>query len=294
MITDPLYWVELAVNGLLVGGVYALVAVSMTVVFGVLRIVNFAHGSLVTVGMYASVVLAGAPFGLDPYAAILPGFVLFLVLGWVLYQGAMDAVVKRPMLTQLAFTLGLLVAIEALLEIVFLPDPRRVRAAWAASPIDLGSLTLSTPKTIAFAAAVVLALGFWAFLRWTWWGMAIRAVAQNPDAAQLAGIPRKRVLALAFALATAAAGLAGMLLAPFLTISPYVGSGILGAAFAAVVIGTEGNVLGAFLGGIFAGLAEALGIGLFGDEYKNACLFGVVLIMLLARPQGLFGSRAHA
>lgn len=293
MIADPLYWLELVVNGLLVGGVYALVAVSMTVVFGVLRIVNFAHGSLVTLGMYAGVVAVGAPFGLDPYVAILPGFVLFLAFGWIMYVGAMDIVVRRPMLTQLTFTLGLLVVIEAILEIVFLPDPRRIRAVWASSPIDIGALTLSTPKTIAFVAAVVLALAFWGFLRWTWWGMAIRAVAQHPDAAQLVGIPRRRVLGIAFAISTAAAGMAGMLMAPFLTISPYIGSGILGAAFAAVVVGTEGNVLGAFIGGILAGLAEALGIGLFGDEYKNACLFGLVLIMLLAKPQGLFAARAH-
>jgi branched-chain amino acid transport system permease protein len=206
----------------------------------------------------------------------------------------LDPIMRRPMRTQITFTLGLLVAVESLLEIVFSPDPQRVRAAWARTPLDLGFMSVALPRAIAFAAAVALTLGFLLFLRKTWWGAAIRAVAQHPEAAQLLGIPRRRTLSLAFALATAATGLAGMLTAPFLTMSPYVGSSMLGAAFAAVVLGTEGNVVGAAIGGALVGLAESVGTATLGGEYKDVCLYGLTLLMLLARPQGLFGATAHA
>ncbi len=289
---DIYYWLQAVVNGLMNGGVYALIAVSMTLVFGVLRLVNFAHGALVTVGMYLSLTLFEAPFGINPYLALIPGLALLFGFGWVLYVGLLDRIMKAPLLMQLTFTLGLLVVLEASMEMIWHNDPRRVRIVGMASRIEFGELYVSQSRLIAFVAALVLAGLFWAMLRYTWRGAAISAAAQNPDAAQLVGIPRRSTLAFTFAIATAATGAAGMLLAPFVTMFPYVGHSFLGAAFAAMVIGTEGNILGALVGGILVGLAEALGATWMGDNYKDAFVFGMVLIMLILRPEGLFRAKS--
>ena len=259
----------------------------MTLVFGVLRLTNFAHGAFVTIGMYLSLTAFDPPFGMNPYLALLPGLVLLFAFGWMLYVGVLDRVMQAPLVMQLTFTLGLMISIESLLEIIFLNDPRRVRVA--APRLVLHDVYVSQSRLIAFAAAIMMALGLWIFLRRSWWGAAISAVAQNPGAAQLVGIPRKMTLAIAFAIATAAAGAAGMMVTPFLTIFPYVGHSFLGAAFATIVIGTEGNIVGALIGGLFVGLGEAVGVVAFGDEYKDACLFGLVLLMLVVKPRGLFG-----
>ena len=289
MLSDPTYWAQAVVIGLMNGAVYALVGISMTLVFGVLRLINFAHGALVTVGMYLSLTAFAPPLGLNPYVALLPGIVILFLFGVALYVGVLDRVMQTPLLMQLTFTLGLVIALEALLEMIFLNDPVRVRVPGASARIVVGELYVSQGRLVAFAAAIGMAVALWVFLTRTWWGAAIRAVAQNPGAAQLVGIPRMATLAIAFGIATAAAGAAGMLVTPFLTIFPYVGHSFLGAAFAAIVIGTEGNVIGALVGGLIVGLAESLGVVAFGDEYKDACLFGLVLLMLVFKPQGLFG-----
>jgi branched-chain amino acid transport system permease protein len=289
MLSDPTYWAQAVVIGLMNGAVYALVGISMTLVFGVLRLINFAHGALVTVGMYLSLVAFAPPLGMNPYVALLPGIVVLFLFGVALYVGVLDRVMQTPLLMQLTFTLGLVIALEALLEMIFLNDPLRVRVPGASARIVVGELYVSQGRLVAFAAAIAMAAALWVFLTRSWWGAAIRAVAQNPGAAQLVGIPRMTTLAIAFGIATAAAGAAGMLVTPFLTIFPHVGHSFLGAAFAAIVIGTEGNVIGALIGGLIVGLAESLGVVAFGDEYKDACLFGLVLLMLVFKPQGLFG-----
>ncbi len=287
MLSDPVYWAQSILNGLMNGAVYALIGTSMTLVFGVLRLTNFAQGAFVTIGMYLSLTAFDPPFGMNPYVALLPGIAVLFAFGWTLYVGVLDRVMQAPLVMQLTFTLGLMISIESLLEIVFLNDPRRIRVP--ITRLVFHDVYVSQSRVIAFCAAIALAVGLWVFLRRSWWGLAISAVAQNPGAAQLVGIPRKMTLAFAFGIATAAAGAAGMMITPFLTISPYVGHSFLGAAFASIVIGTEGNILGALVGGLLVGLGEALGVLAFGDEYKDACLFGLALLMLVLRPRGLFG-----
>lgn len=287
---DLFYVIEVLLNGLLAGGTYALVAVSMTVVFGVLKLMNFGHGALVTIGFYGAVV--AVTWGIDPYLAIIPAAVLMALVALLAYYTLIDTVIAKPALTQVVFTLGLGIVIEALIEMVWTANPR-VAPSVLSGVFFMGDVMVSRPRTIGFFASIALALGFWALLRWSWWGMAIRAVAQNDSAARLIGIPRARTLALAFALSSVAAVVAGLLIAPSMTISPYAGQVFLGIAFGAVVIGTKGNVLGAFVGGLIVGLAEAAAIAFVGDDFKEAAIFGLILIFLLVRPDGLFGKRAH-
>ena len=291
MFRDPSYLAEMAINGVLAGGVYALIAVGMTVVFGVLKLFNFGHGAFVTIGLYCGVVAASA--GIDPYYAIAAAAILLAVIGVALYYAAIDRVIRAAPLTQVIFTIGMMTALEALIEIGWRADPRVAPSALSGE-LFFGDVMVSQPRLIAFCASILLTAAFWAFLRWSWWGLAIQAVAQNPQAAQLIGIPRKQALAIAFTLATVAAGLAGLLIAPSLTVTPYAGHVFLGIAFGAVVIGTKGNVFGALIGGLIVGLAESFAVAAFGDDWKEAVIFGLVLVFLLVKPEGLFAGRAHA
>lgn len=276
---------QILVNGVLAGGVYALVAVGLTLVFAVAGLVNFAQGALVTTGLYLTFVATGT-FGLNVYAAAVPVAGVAFLLGYAAMYAA-EPIMRRPPLSQLTLTLGLMVSVEALLEAVFHSDPVRVRGMRLPS-IHLGELYVAAPRLIAFGGAMAVSALLWLFLRYTRWGMAVRAVALNPAMAQLVGIPARKVLALAFGLATAAAAIAGVLMSPFLTISPYVGHSFLAASFAAIVVGTKGNIPGAFLGGLLIGVAEAAGVLLLGDSVKDAVFFAVILVTLMFRPEGLF------
>ncbi|MBX3529387.1 MAG: branched-chain amino acid ABC transporter permease [Rhizobiaceae bacterium] len=287
---DLFYIIEVLLNGLLAGGTYALIAVSMTVVFGVLKLMNFGHGALVTIGFYSAVVAVS--WGIDPYLAIVPAAVLMAIVALLAYYALIDTVISKPALTQVVFTLGLGIVIEAAIEIIWTANPRVAPSALS-GVLFMGDVMVSRPRIIGFVASILLAVGFWALLRWTWWGMAIRAVAQHDAAARLIGIPRTKTLAIAFALSAVAAVVAGLLIAPSMTISPYAGHVFLGIAFGAVVIGTKGNVMGAFVGGMIVGLFEAAAIAFIGDDFKEAAIFGLILVFLLVRPDGLFGKRAN-
>lgn len=278
---------QILINGLLGGGVYALVAVGMTLVFAVAGLVNFAQGALVTVGLYLAFVATNR-LGLNVYVAIVPVALIAFAAGFVVMHLAAP-IMKRPPLSQLTFTLGLMVTVEATLEALFHSDSVRVRGMRMPT-ITLGEIYVPTPRLVAFLGAIAVAVLLYGFLRSTRWGTAVRAVAQNPAMAQLVGIPARMVLALAFGLATATAAVAGVLVAPFLTISPFVGHSFLAAAFAAIVVGTKGNIPGAFVGGLLIGLAEACGVLLLGDAMKDAVFFAVVLLTLMFRPEGLFAN----
>lgn len=284
---------QILVNGVMMGGVYALVAVSMTLVFAVTRLVNFAQGVLVAVGMYLAFILT-AWGEIDLYLALPLIAVLCFLLGYLLFRG-IERIAARPPLAQLTLTLGLMVALEALIEILFGTDPLRVRVGLGTLYLDdiAEDLYLSGPRLVAWAASLALAAALWAFLRYARWGQALRAVAQHPRMAMLVGIPARQTLAVAFGVSTAVAGLAGALVSPFITTFPYVGHGFLAAAFAAIVIGTKGNILGAFIGGQLIGLAEAFGVIMLGDVYKEAMFFGLVVLTLVFRPEGLFSHAAR-
>jgi len=290
MLTDPAYLTEILINGLLAGGVYALIAVTMTVVFGVLKLFNFAHGAFVTVGLYCAVLATS--LGYDPYLAIVPAALVMSAMLWLLYVLLIDRIISRPTLTQVIFTIGLLTAADALIEMIWRTDPR-VAPSITSGALFIGDILVSKPRLVAFLAAALIGFGFWAFLKWSWWGLAIRAVAQHGQAAQLIAIPRRATLALAFVLSGVATIVAGILMAPAITVTPSASYVYLGIAFGAVVIGTKGNVLGAMLGGIIVGLTEALTIALVGDEWKDAFVFALVLVFLLVRPEGLFGRPAN-
>jgi branched-chain amino acid transport system permease protein len=275
------------VNGLLTGGVYALVALGLTLIYGVLHIVNFAHGSLLMLAMFGAWLLV-AHGGLDPYAALPPLTVVAFLVGWALYAGVIGRISRGDDRRILLATLGIAVVLDNLALVLFTGDTRTIDTPYAFAVLEAGPLLLSVPKLISFALALVLAAAMWAFMTRTDLGRAIRAVAREPDGARLVGISPSRIFALSYGIGIACLGAAACLLLPSFYVSPQVGNAFVLIAFTIVVLGGMGSFPGAMLGGLIIGVTESLG-GLFLGESLGPIGIPLVFVaVLLLRPTGLF------
>jgi branched-chain amino acid transport system permease protein len=279
---------QAVVNGLLIGGIYALVSIGVTLIFGVVKIVNFAQGEFVMLGMYISYFLATA-FGIDPLVSLAVSMPVLFVAGVLLQHFLIRRVLGLGDMPQifLTFALSLLLVNVALL--LFTANYRTVQTAYSETALHLGALTVPLAKLIAFAVAMALSGLLWVFLHATDLGKAMRAASQNRDVAMLMGINPDRVFAVAVGVALALAGAAGSLLMPFYPAYPLVGQVFVLMAFVAVVLGTLGNVTGALLASLMMGVAESLGIQFVGADSGLIVVFAMLLLTLAIRPSGLFG-----
>jgi branched-chain amino acid transport system permease protein len=279
---------QAVVNGVLIGGIYALVSIGVTLIFGVVKIVNFAQGEFVMIGMYASYYLA-ASFGIDPLVSLFITMPLLFVIGMLLQHFLIRRVLALGDMPQifLTFALSLLLVNVALL--LFTANYRTVQTPYSEAAIHLGTIYLPTAKLIAFAVAMALSAVLWGFLHATDLGKAMRAAAQNRDVAMLMGINPDRVFSVAVGVALALAGAAGSLLMPFYPAYPLVGQVFVLMAFVAVVLGTLGNVTGALIASLMMGVAESLGIQFVGADSGLIVVFLMLLLTLALRPNGLFG-----
>lgn len=275
-------------SGMLMGAAYALIAVGFTLVSGVMRIINFAHGHIVMVAMFGSYALHKY-FGLDPYLALSLLLPLFLGFGVFLYRSLITPLLDAPEASQLLATIALFIFLENGINLLFGGDIRSVALPYESASLTLGQITLPLTRLIA-AACSVLAVGLLSgFLHFTSFGMEIRAAADNRVGALLTGIPVQRVFLGAFALSTALAALAGGLLMPFYLIDPFVGNDFMLRAFVIAVIGGFGSVPGALIAGLMVGLIEAVGNILITASLSNVLVFALLIATLLFRPWGLFG-----
>jgi branched-chain amino acid transport system permease protein len=285
---------QAALTGLLVGGVYGLVSMGLALIFGVLDIINFAHGAMMALAMYATYALA-AQAGLDPYLTLLLTVPLLFVLGAVVQLLLVGRVLGGAAESQLLLTLGLAIVIENVLLAAFTATPRSVSAPLIGtslpSGIRLGSAVASTQLVVAFAGSLVLGGLLHLLLHRTRLGMAIRAVAENPRGAALVGVDVRRAYVLAFGLGTACAGAAGSLMVPFLSVTPTTGDTFNIIAFVVVVLGGLGSVTGALVGGLIIGLVQYLGGATLPQVNNLLIVFAVFVLTLLLRPQGLLGRR---
>jgi branched-chain amino acid transport system permease protein len=279
---------QAGVNGLLIGGIYALVSIGVTLIFGVVKIVNFAQGEFVMIGMYISYFLA-VSFGVDPLVSLLVSMPLLFVIGVLLQHFLIRRVLALGDMPQifLTFALSLLLVNVALL--LFTADYRTLQTPYSEATIQLHGLYVPTAKLIAFAVAMMLSGLLWIFLHVTDLGKAMRASAQNRDVAMLMGINPDRVFSVAVGVALALAGAAGSLLMPFYPAYPLVGQQFVLMAFVAVVLGTLGNVTGALIASLMMGVAESLGIQFVGADSGLIVVFAMLLLTLALRPNGLFG-----
>ena len=278
------------VSGILIGSIYGLVGMGFALIYGVMEVVNFAHGHLVMIGMFGCYVLF-QQFGLDPLLAIPLALAAGYLVGLLLYQGLVRHVVAAPQFAQVILTLALFIFLENGANFVFGGDLRAVRTAYTAAAWRVGGVAVSIPRFAGAAAALTAMLAVHLFLRSTLFGKAIRAAANNRDGASLVGIEVSAVFRNTFAMSVAAACLAGAVLTPFYLISPFVGNELLLKAFVVMVVGGMGNVMGAWFSGVLVGLVEALAAVFVTASLVNAIVFGLLILILLVRPSGLFAAQ---
>ena len=282
-------YVQAIVNGFLVGGVYSLMALGLSLIFGVMRVINFAHGDMMVWGMYLSYWLF-VTAGVDPYLSILvTGSAIFL-LGAAVQKGLVNRILDAPHEMQILLMLGVALVLENVALMVWGPDPRRVSTTYALSTFWLGPIVFDLPKVATFGLALALALGLYLFLKKTDLGRMIRAASDNQIGALLVGTDILKVFTLAFGIGAACVGAAGSLMTPFLPFSPSTGLFFTVTSFNIVIIGGMGSFVGAFVGGLLVGVSESLGAVILVPSLKEIVSFVLLVLILLFRPQGLLGS----
>ena len=281
------------VNGVTIGVVYALIAVGLTLVFGILDVINFAHGEFYMVGAFLTYSLV-IGLGLDYFVALAIALAGAAVAGLLAERLTVRPLQGRHMFTVVLSTLGLSIFLQNGALLLWGPDPREIDLGWGGQPLVAGGLVITRLRLTVLATGVALIAALTWFIRRARWGMAMRAVARNRDAAALMGIPVQRVYAFTFAVGTGLAGVAGGLLGAMFTIEPTMGEWAVVKAFCVVIMGGMGNVPGAILGGVILGVAENVGAGFLpgGSSYKDGIGYAILILVLLCRPQGLFGRRA--
>jgi branched-chain amino acid transport system permease protein len=281
--------VQAVVNGLLIGGVYALVSIGVTLIFGVVKIVNFAQGEFVMIGMYISYFLA-TYLGMDPLLSLFVSMPVLFVAGVFIQHFLIRRVLTLGDMPQIFLTFALSLFLLNIALLLFTADYRTVETPYSEAALHIGPIYIAVAKLIAFAIAMALSAALWIFLRSTDLGKAMRAAAQNPSVAMLMGINTDRVFCVAVGVALALAGAAGSLLMPFYPAYPMVGQVFVLMAFVAVVLGTLGNVVGALIASLMMGVAESLGIQFVGADSGLIVVFVMLLATLAVRPSGLFGA----
>lgn len=275
-------------SGILIGLVYALVAVGLTMIFGVMDIVNFSHGEFLMFGMYSSF-WGYALLNLDPMLTLPFTALLLFALGVAVYRLVIRRIINAPMLSQIFATFGLMILFRGVAQFLWKPDFRMVGRPFTAGTVTFSHLQFGLPQIIAGCGAIVTTLIIWWFLNRTRLGAALEATAADREAAMLMGIDSQKMFALSWGIGAACAGVAGALLSAFYSIFPEVGATFILIAFVVVALGGFGSVTGAFWAGIIVGVVEVMGGFLIGPEYKLVFVLVLYLGVVLLRPQGLMG-----
>ncbi|MGE7468113.1 branched-chain amino acid ABC transporter permease [Bosea sp. NPDC003192] len=281
--------VQAILDGLMIGGVYAVISIGLTLVFGVMGIVNFAQAEFLMLGMFVAY-FAWAWLGLDPLLAAPLAFVVVFALGAALQRLLIRRVMKAPEVAQIFLTVGLLIVLENAALLMFGSGFRSVSTPYQSSALQLGPLFVSVPYLFAFAMSVASGLALFLFMKSSWFGRAMRATAQDPMAAKLMGINADRMHMLAFALGVGLTAFGGAVILPYLTASPTVGAQFVVLMFTVVVLGGLGSVAGAVVGGLAVGIIQSLSALAFPIQLQNLVLFVVFIAVLALRPKGLLGA----
>ncbi|RAR50176.1 amino acid/amide ABC transporter membrane protein 1 (HAAT family) [Paraburkholderia unamae] len=281
-------FVQLLVNGLLLGGAYAIISIGLTLIFGVVRVVNFAHGELLMIGMYAVWMLA-QHFGLHPYVSAIPAAILLFAIGALIQQFIIQPLLSADAHIQIFATVGISTALMNLALMIFGADVHPVDVTFGTTSLEFGGINVVSGQLITFAVALVVALGLHLFLQRTYTGRAFRAVAQHRYAASLMGVNVKATYVLAFGVGSALVGLASGLLAAQYPVFPTVGQYFVLTAFVIVVLGGLGSLPGALVGSMFIGLIDSLAGYYISPDMKEVVYFAIFLVILILRPTGLFG-----
>jgi branched-chain amino acid transport system permease protein len=282
--------INVVVAGVLTGLVYGLMALGLSVIFGVVRVVNFAHGEMMTIAMYATTILF-ATLKLDPFVAVLPVAAAFFVFGYALQKAVINPFITRPEHSQFMLLVALAIIMVNALLMVFGPDARNVQVDYQLESFELGRILVDKARLYAAGLAVVTAIALFAFFRFTLTGKAIRACADNYLGAKVVGLNVKHLYALTFGLGAICVAVAGCAMVVLVDVTPGLGPYYTLLAFVIVIVGGLGSMGGALLGGVLIGVSEALA-GLFiVPSAKSMFSFGLLILVLLFRPQGLLGKK---
>jgi branched-chain amino acid transport system permease protein len=282
---------NVTIAGVLTGLVYGLMALGLSVIFGVVRVVNFAHGEMMTIAMYAAAVLFAA-FKLDPFLAVLPVAAAFFVLGYAMQAGFINPFITRPEHSQFMLLVAVAIIMVNALLLLFGPDARNVQVDYQLESYEVGPLLLDKARVFAATLAVLAAAALFAFFRFSLTGKAIRACADNYLGAKVVGLNVKKYYALTFGLGSVCVAVAGCAMVLLVDVTPGLGPYYTLLAFVIVIVGGLGSMGGALLGGVLIGVSEALA-GLFiAPSAKSMFSFGLLILVLLLRPQGLLGKKA--
>jgi branched-chain amino acid transport system permease protein len=284
-------YLNVAVSGLLTGLVYGLMALGLSVIFGVVRVVNFAHGEMMTIAMYIAIMLFSA-FKLDPLIMMVPIAGVLFALGYVMQAGLINPFINRPEHSQFMLLVAVAIIMVNVLLLIFGPDARSVQTSYSFDSFAFGRIIVDATKVYAGAAAIVVAAALFAFFRYSHIGQAIRACADNYTGALVVGLDVKRLYALTFGLGAACVGAAGSMLVLIIDVTPALGPAYTLLAFVIVITGGLGSMPGALLGGVLIGVTEAMAGLLFTPSAKSMFAFAILVLVLLFRPQGLMGKRA--
>lgn len=284
-------YLNVAVSGILTGLVYGLMALGLSVIFGVVRVVNFAHGELMTIAMYLAIVLFST-FQLDPLVMMVPIAAVLFALGYLMQAGMINRFITRPEHSQFLLLVAVALIIVNLLLIAFGPDARSVQTSYSFDSFQLGPLIVDATKVYAGIAAIAVALALMAFFRFTATGTAVRACADNHTGAEVVGLNVRQLYALTFGLGSACVGAAGAMIVVLVDVTPALGPAYTLLAFVIVITGGLGSMPGALLGGVLIGVTEAMAGLLFTPSAKSMFAFAILVVVLLFRPQGLLGKRA--
>ena len=278
-------------NGITTGAVYALIALGLTLIYGVLHIINFAHGAMLMAALYG-VYFLKEKIGLDPYGAISLVVPAMFAVGYLLQRVIINRASHGKDENILLVTLGISIVLENLALLFFKSDTRNIETAYTLTTVNIGPAMIALPKLVAFVGALLVSALLLAVMRFTFLGRAIRAVAKEKQGARLMGIDVDHVYAMSFGIGAACLGAAACFLLPAYYVNPMVGSGFVLVAFTIVVLGGMGSFIGALLGGLLIGVVESVGGLYLGESLGQVGIFAIFIAVLLLRPQGLFGARS--
>jgi branched-chain amino acid transport system permease protein len=278
------------INGLMFGAIYALVALGLTLIYGVLHIINFAHGAMLMLAMYMAYFLFKI-LNIDPYVAILIVTPAGFVFGYTIYRWGIGKLSGGRDQNILLITLGLSIILENSALVFFSGDQQTISLPYSYEAFDLGLLYLSYPKVISFVASLLICLLLWMLMTLTDLGKAIRAVAKQREGARLVGIDVEHVFAVTFGIGVACLGAAGCMLLPIFYVDPYTGNIFVIVAFTIVVLGGMGSIVGALLGGFIIGITESVGGLILGESLGQVGISLIFILILIFKPTGIFGSK---
>lgn len=281
---------QLLAQGVLLGGIYGLIAVGLSLIFGVMGVINFAHGQLMVLGMYISFWILSL-WGLDPYLSLVLVAAVIFVLGWLIQATVVNRILDFPEAMQVVPLVSMGLILENAALFLWGPDHRSPQTALSLSSFHLGEVMIDTSRLIAFVLAILITGLIFLFLKKSDLGKSIRAAADNRMGAQLVGIRVDRINNFSYGLGAATCGAAGALLIPLMPVSPHLGHDFTMTAFVVVILGGMGNLAGALVGGLILGVAESMSTLFLPPTLKHVVSFGLLILIMLFKPQGLLGGK---